>query len=73
MLLVNIFWELAKQIEVEDDSVVDIIQVEFDDDAQLQANIWNSIVRKDRDEESVYIVSAKSFKDWVGRSTLGPK
>lgn len=50
-LLCFIFWDLGKKIEkpktFEEDYMDDmeIVSEDFDDDAEMQANIWNSMVR----------------------------
>lgn len=57
VLLCMIFWDLGKKIEKADfdptesrqqsPSVLDVIvSADFDEDAELQANIWNSLVRR---------------------------
>lgn len=49
-LLFNIFWDLGNKIEretAERSSFVEIKAEDFDEDAELQANMWNSLVRTD--------------------------
>jgi hypothetical protein len=50
VLLCVIFWNLGTSTKEEDEDDVFEVEIEdFDEDAELQANIWNSLVRKDAD------------------------
>lgn len=72
MLLCNIFWKLAIPMDekefADDRSTVteDVTIEDFDEDDELMANIWNSLVRKT--EESSFIVTAESFRVWFRSS-----
>jgi len=75
ILLCQIIWVLGKKVlgKAPDDHVrtsEGIIVEEFDEDAQLQAEMWNSLVREDEKVQSAYIVSAQSYRVWHSQSTI---
>jgi hypothetical protein len=45
LLLMTIFWDLGKALELEESFVSEIEAVDFDEDAELQARMWNHLVR----------------------------
>lgn len=54
LFLCAIFWDLGKKVKpvkpgiagIDEEDIIEITEDVFDEDAELQANIWNSLVRK---------------------------
>lgn len=65
MLLTQIFWGLGQKIgRAEEAEEEDRINIEdFDEDAELQANMWNSLVQQSRNsaEENNFRVTGHSM------------
>jgi hypothetical protein len=67
VLLFNIFWDLSVKIEKPRDRFLghqDVEIAEFDEDAELQANMWNSMVRQETlspDDQRNFVVTGESL------------
>jgi hypothetical protein len=67
LLLIAIFWDLGKPENIRRESEISstmfaAVEVdEFDDEAELQARIWNRFQRGDRFEKGTYRVTAASI------------
>lgn len=68
LLLVQIFWSLGskrkaqKPPAMKKPSIVEVVVEDFDEDAELQANIWNSLCRKLEDgEENKFLIGTEDI------------